>query len=316
MNTKTLRAPWHDYQSCCIYMVTINKAPGVENFGILAGDTQIPIGNTGSPFISSSPIGTSIKAIIRNFRDIEPAARILQYALMPDHLHLLIHIEERTEKTLGQIMAQFKTAVNNKAGMDHVFDNGFNDQILKPGRKLDVLFKYLQQNPYRLAVRRNHPKYFQRLSTLSIGGRCCQAYGNIQLLDNPFKEQVVIHRADSVEKRERNRQLWLYTAANGGVLVSPFISPDEKLIRKEAETFNGSFILITHEPFGERYKPTGHNFDLCNAGRLLLISPLGLPDKHKITRQQALFLNQIAATIASGKPTPRRASAESREKPR
>ena len=52
------------------------------------------------------------------------------------------------------------------------------------------------------------------------------------LLDNPFKEQVVVHRADSPEVRESNRRRWLYTAANGGVLVSPFISPDERGIRE------------------------------------------------------------------------------------
>ena len=94
------------------------------------------------------------------------------------------------------------------------------------------MYDYIRLNPYRLAVRRAYPEYFSRVNSLVVGGRELQAYGNMLLLDNPFKEQVVVHRADSPEVRESNRRRWLYTAANGGVLVSPFISPDERGIRE------------------------------------------------------------------------------------
>ena len=76
-----------------------------------------------------------------------------------------------------------------------IFAKGFNDQILKPTRSLDMLYGYLRDNPRRLAVRREHPEYFRRVNRLKIGDKTYQAYGNIQLLDCPFKEAVVIHRA-------------------------------------------------------------------------------------------------------------------------
>lgn len=66
-----------------------------------------------------------------------------------------------------------------------------------------------------------------------------QAYGNLQLLENPFMEAVTVHRADSEEQRESNRRKWIYTAANGGVLVSPFISAAERDIRAEADESGG-----------------------------------------------------------------------------
>ena len=163
----------------------------------------------------------AIKDKIRTFYETDPAARIFQYALMPDHFHLLISIKTPTQDTLSQIISRFKVAVNHQAGITPVFDKGFNDQILKPGRGLDTLFNYLRDNPRRLAVRRAHPEYFRRVNTLKIADKTYRAYGNFQLLVNPFKEQVVVHRADTPETREHNRRLWLHTAANGGVLVSP-----------------------------------------------------------------------------------------------
>lgn len=299
MSNRILRAKWHDYQSRCIYMVTLSKAPGVKDFGILTGDVRIPPGQRGAPFVSTSGIGAAIKQAIRDFPKLEDGVRVLQYAIMPDHLHLLIFVEEQTEVALGTIIARFKTSVNRLLGTDHVFDKGFNDQILKPGRKLDTLFEYLRANPYRLAIRRAHSDYFRRVNTLIIGDNTFQAYGNFQLLDNPFKEQVVVHRADTPEIRERNRQNWLYTAANGGVLVSPFISEAEKAIRSEAEDAGGRLIHLTVEPFGERFKPAAHDFALCEEGRLLILST-ALPDAKPmpLTRSQCLHLNALAADLA------------------
>lgn len=292
---RILRAPWHDYTQRCIYMITLNKNPLMENFGILQGDYRIPTGQKGGAFISSTALGKAIKNTLRRFNSTEPNVRVLQYALMPDHLHILLFVEYPTEDTLGKIIARFKIEVNKAAGTTGVFAKGFNDQILKSSRSLAVLYRYLRENARRLAVRRARPEFFRRVNALEIGGRTFQAYGNFQLLDCPFKEQVIVHRADSSETRQKNREQWLYTAANSGVLVSPFISPAEKEIRKEAEEAGGRFILIISEPMGERYKPAGQDFELCEAGRLLIISA-NLPGE--LSRKNCLAMNEVAERFA------------------
>lgn len=292
---RILRAPWHDYTQRCIYMITLNKNPLMENFGILQGDYRIQTGQKGAAFISSTALGKAIKNTLRRFNSTEPNVRVLQYALMPDHLHILLFVEYPTEDTLGKIIARFKIEVNKAAGITGVFAKGFNDQILKSSRSLAVLYRYLRENARRLAVRRARPEFFRRVNALEIGGKTFQAYGNFQLLDCPFKEQVIVHRADSSETRLKNREQWLYTAANGGVLVSPFISPAEKEIRKEAEESEGHFILIISEPMGERYKPTGRDFELCEAGRLLIISA-NLPGE--LSRKNCLTMNELAEGFA------------------
>lgn len=275
--------------------MTLNKSPLVESFGSLEGDCHLPAGTKGSSFIRATAVGSAIRKVLKNFNLIESKIRILQYALMPDHLHILLFVTEQTEEILGRIIARFKVEVNRKIGHNGVFAKGFNDQILKPTRSLDTLYRYLRDNPRRLAVRREHPEYFRRVNRLKIGDKTYQAYGNIQLLDCSFKEAVVIHRADSEETRRHNRELWLYTASNGGVLVSSFISAAEKALRAEADDAGSRFIVITNEPMDERYKPSGHDFALGEAGRLLIISA-NLPGT--LSRQTCLEMNDLAKNIS------------------
>lgn len=270
--SKIYRAKWHDYTSRCIYMITICKDPQCAAFGELKGDCRLRAGQPGSSYIKASPVGMAIKEALRRFSELTPQARILQYALMPDHLHFLLFIQEPTTEILGRIIGRFEVAVDRLAGVDRVFAKGFNDQILKTSRSLDILYRYIRENPWRLAVRRAFPERFRRVNRLRIGEREYQAYGNLQLLDNPFKEQVVVHRAEDEATRWRHREEWLHSAANGGVLVSPFISGAEKDIRREAEELDGRLILITNPPFEERYKPTGRDFELCERGRMLIIT--------------------------------------------
>lgn len=189
-----------------------------------------------------------------------------------------------------------------------VFEKGFHDRILKNRNQFDTLIHYIISNPYRLAVRRRYPEYFRRINNLQIAGKNYQAYGNMFLLQNPMKEQVVIHRSDSDTTRAYNRDRWLYPAANGGILVSPFISSAEKAILSEAEALGGRIILIQDQPFpAERYKPTAHNFDLCTSGRLLIIAPTAndaFSTASSLTRSTCLAMNNLAKVIAVQSPSP------------
>lgn len=282
-------------------MVTISKNRSAPVFSYLAGDIAITPGQPGAPYVIATPIGKAIKEILRNFDRIEPNIKIMQYSLMPDHVHILLFVTNPTQEVLGRIIARFKVAVNKAAGMNGVFDNGFNDQILKTTRSLNCLFRYIRENPYRLAVRRSRPDFFRRVSRLDIGGVSYQAYGNLHLLANPFKEAVVVHRRDTPQERERCCQLWLYTAVGGGVLVSPFISPAEKAIRAEADALGGRTILITDHPFPDRFKPAARDFALCCAGRLLIISDPPATPSQTLSRSHCLHMNALAQILADMK---------------
>lgn len=300
-SSQIYRAKWHDYRSRCIYMITINKRDRIPDFGILSGDWSLPVGAPGCSFVAQTVLGKIIRNAIFNLPKIEPAIKILQYSVMPDHIHVLLFVQRPITEPIGFAIARFKNEVNKTFGMTGIFEDGFNDQILKSSRSLDVIFNYIRENPYRLAVRRANPEFFKRVNRLEIAGRFYQAYGNIHLLQNPFKEQVVVHRADSPETRELNRELWLYTAANGGVLVSPFISAAEKAIRSEADELRGKVILLRHESLPDRFKPEARNFELCCEGKLLIIAPEGCPEPLPLTRQVCVNMNSLAESIVGGR---------------
>lgn len=265
------RASFHNYQSRCIYHITICKSPAMPPFSEIKGPLT-------AVCVERTLLGMIIEQNLRRISDLNPALRLLQYVIMPDHIHFLLFVTTGIERHVGKYIGEMKIhigqayrAVGGSEGP--VFKAHFDDRILHHSRSLDTIYRYIRSNPYRLAVRRAYPDFFRRVYGVTIGGKRYQTYGNQFLLRNPFKEQVVVHRRDSEQTRARNRELWLHTAANGGVLVSPFISPAEKAIRKEAEESGGKIILITHLPFPNRYKPAEHDFSLCLAGRLLIIAP-------------------------------------------
>lgn len=298
-NSELKRAFWHDYRSSGRYMITLSKRPSFPSFSTIAGDWKLPVGAPGSSYTRWSPAGKVIADTIFNIGKIHPALRAEQYVVMPDHVHILLWVQSPLPEKLGFYIARFKNAINTAVGENHIFEDGFNDQILSNKRNLNSLFNYIRSNPFRLAVRRANPDFFTRRNNLTVGESIYQAYGNIHLLENPFKEQVIVHRADTKEIYSSNRNIWLYTAANGGVLVSPFISPKEKEIRTAAEALGAKIILITPYAFGERYKPAAHDFSLCCEGRLLIIS-LGFPAAASLSREVCVRMNALALQIATG----------------
>ncbi|MDE6249028.1 MAG: hypothetical protein K2M29_04880, partial [Paramuribaculum sp.] len=175
-----------------------------------------------------------------------------------------------------------------------IFTPGFHDRYLLPSHKLQTIINYIQDNPKRLLERIQNPLFFQRLNNLEIKGTQLQAYGNLQLLDNPFKAPVVIHRADSEALRSAKLNRWKHLSENGGVLVSPFISPAEKEVRRRCEASGGKIILISNRPFTEKQKPAAHDFEQCSKGHLLILAPTtALPT----ARRTFLFLNHLAESI-------------------
>lgn len=288
-NKKIFRARWHDYRARCIYMITLCKHPGAPVFG---HPEKLP---SGQYRITLTSLGAKVRDNIFHLSDLEPAIRVLQYAVMPDHAHILVFVQQPLNEHLGFTIARLKININKAWGKDSIFEEGFNDQILKPGRSLDTIYNYIRDNPRRLGVRLANPDFFRRSIRVNIEGVACSAYGNPHLLQVPFKDQVVVHRADSPEVLESKRERWLHTAANRGVIVSPFISPAEKAIRSEAEELGSRIILLTNKPLVDREKPASHDFELCCQGRLLIVAP---EQEMPPCRATFMRLNRLAEAIA------------------
>lgn len=299
------RAFSHDYFAPFIYHIILKKNRLSPFFGMVTGDARIPPGNPGCAFIEESTLGKTIAKAIIHLPFQHHIIRLHQFRVMPDHVHLLIQILWRSEYHLdfyiysltARIAARYSTMMARTIAVEDIFEAGYCDKPLYDDRSLDGLYRYIQENPHRLAMRQQFPHFFQRARKLEIGEDEYEAYGNLFLFRNPDKEAVKISSKLSPEENMKRRAGWLSGASKGTVLVSPFISREEKEIRAAAEALGANIILITHEAFGERYKPAAHDFDLCSDGRLLIIS-LGLPPTTPLTRPLCEQMNALAEKIA------------------
>ena len=87
-------------------------------------------------------------------------------------------------------------------------------------------------------------------------------------------------------------------ARKGTVMVSPFISPQEKRVMQVLLQEQHPFVLLTDNGFRDYYKPADALFDACAAGRLLILSPWPYDEgKRHITRSECVALNGMAEEI-------------------
>lgn len=295
----------HDYTAPCRYHIILKKNPDFHKFGEITGDARIPYGQKGCADIALNSIGKIIQNYIENFPKEFPFFQNYQYKVMPDHVHWFLYAKERLPKHLGKYISLLKgdiakfisTILHRDLVSEDIFLPNYTDKIIYPGRDFNVIFNYIRQNPQRLAMRIQFPEFFRRADEIKIGDKFYSAYGNQFLLSNPFKEAIIIHRRYSFQEIEELRQKWLRTAIGGGILISPFISPTEKIIRNDAEMLGSKFILIQDQPFNDKFKPSKHNFELCSQGRLLIIAPKETMEEQSF-RNKCIKMNELAEIIA------------------
>lgn len=93
---------------------------------------------------------------------------------------------------------------------------------------------------------------------------------------------------------------WHRCVENGGVLISPFIHPQEKAAKDHALENGGAIIKICDNGFSERHAPRGQEFELMATGRLLLIARTEHNTRtEQLTYGKAQHLNSIARHIAA-----------------
>lgn len=307
------RAPWHNYKSRCLYHITIAKSQEAPVFGVVKGDVKAYYGDSDYPMTDSSVVGKIIFFNIKAIPKLHPHIKVLQFAIMPDHIHLLLFVEEELPEAVGLYISRFKFFTKQELQRkkiigenESIFEPSFHDRIFFPKHRIDVVVNYIRENPRRYLVVRENSNFYIRRDIRLLNCEC-QIYGNPLILQNPFKEAVVIHRADGPEILDKKKKKWRHLALNGGVIVGGFISKSEKEVLKEILEINGKMILISPVPMKEKEKPAGRLFDLCAEGRLLIIHPYGIskfskPGREAISRDECLFMNGFAEQLAETTP--------------
>ncbi len=235
---------------------------------------------------------------------------IPNHVIMPDHLHILWRVKEWLLKDLGYYVGLFKSrcTLNCRKAFPY-FSNIANFSLLEPKFNDKISFSdemtqrfstYISENPRKRLTVITHPELFNRAHRVRILDYEMDFYGNFQLLKHPIIAAAVVSSRYTPEERIRFQNAWEEAIRTESVLVSPFISKDEKVLMNRAIEEGASIIRIIPDGIGPKYKPSGKEFNLCAEGRCL---HLGLPrlsaHTDPVRRQFCLNLNAIAHWIAS-----------------
>ena len=289
----------HDYQSPCIYMITL----AIKGRRPLLGTVCGPDDNHPLPWFNPSLLGNRIAQCWREIPQFYPQVRLLALQLMPDHMHGIIQVTERLPRHLGHVLNGFKVGCNRVAkelSLSPLWEEGYNDRILQGKGQLNAMFRYLEDNPRRLWTKRHHPEFFKAQQEVMIGDQIVTVMGNRFLLDNPNKVAVKCSRKMTDEELEHTMTRFLMMAQRGAVLVSPRISPGEKAVMDMVQAAGFPFIQLLENGFSPMWKPGGEMFNACASGQVLLVAPWPYhSDRHTITRDQCNRLNDLAALICT-----------------
>ena len=256
-----------------------------------------------------------------------PAIRILQFCLMPDHLHAVIHVTQVMDTSIRSVIRGYWQGVK-KHGRAYTLSiaHELNSETIDEGNypfpvfterpfirplsrrgQLHTMIRYVQMNPQRLATKRLKPGYFRVQKDIEIAGRKYDAVGNAALLmglhfDPVHVRSVMVKAAEqgNTEPLRNYMNGCVLAARNGSVMVSPFISPQEKQVMKVLLQEQHPFVLLTDNGFRDYYKPVDELFDACAAGRVLILSPWPYDEgKRHISRSECVALNTMTEEICN-----------------
>ena len=171
--------------------------------------------------------------------------------------------------------------------------------------QLPNTIRYIDMNPQRLATKRLKPGFFHVQREIAIGKRSYDGVGNVALLmaqryQPVHVRSVWVKMAENGDKETlRNyKNACVMAARQGVVMVSPFISTDEKQVMQVFLQEQLPFIFLTDNGFRDYYKPSDTLFDAVAEGRVLILSPWAYDaDKRHISRADCVALNGMAEEI-------------------
>jgi len=173
--------------------------------------------------------------------------------------------------------------------------------------QLPNTIRYIDMNPQRLATKRLKPGFFRVQRGIVIGGRYYDGVGNTTLLMAEQFATVHVRSAmvkaaelGDVESLRNYKNSCVLAARKGTILVSPFISTDEKQVMQVLLREQWPFVCLADNGFRDYYKPSDIFFDACAAGRVLILSPWQYDaGKRCISRADCVALNDMAEEIVN-----------------
>lgn len=295
-----------DYRKPYYYMVTLKCLPNRPPLAILDATDRYG-------FKRNYPLTQCLQTVLHAYCESAPGVEsIAPYAIMPDHIHILLKIADIPERKslmdlVDLLQRLLRNAFQNHTGLRiPLFEPEWHDLIVKRKKQLPNFQNYILNNPKMALLRRNHREHFycyRAYTHTRFGGIPYDIIGNPELLDEPAFLAVRLSRSI-----QPNTPEWLKMEAffgawkPGGTAIGTWRSPAERRAYQLILEKEGNLIVLSPDGFPHLWHPEGEEAQtLCAKGRLLYASPYP-PHSAKLpigeTRARCLSLNEAAARTA------------------
>ena len=145
----------YDYSSCGAYFITICTKDRKNIFWdknqpeFVGEDIILP-----SNSVLLSPYGKIAEKAIREISQCYPHIELLQYVVMPNHIHMILFIPCDNGRMISSptsiltAVGQMKRYVSKKIG-ESIWQKSFHDHIIRDKNDYEKISKYIYENPMR-----------------------------------------------------------------------------------------------------------------------------------------------------------------------
>lgn len=206
---------------------------------------------------------------------------------MPDHLHVILWVKGKVDRSIRQIAQGFRIGIRKLAiemgvcAQDdgHVFEVPFI-RTLTHGGQLRTMINYVHSNPDNAWMRRLHPDLYVIRRNINCGGLQFDAMGKSRLLDYPDNQVIALSRSLNNEQIDTEVEHALQNAARGMVTLTAAINTGERAVARAIREAGYPLVVMLLDGFppegsdaARHYHPEGIYHQACGEGRLCLLSP-------------------------------------------
>ena len=154
---KRNRLPSYDYSQTGVYFITTCSKEKQMLFGSIVGG-----GVLDAPQMRLSAYGKIVEQQLLTMAALYKNIRLEKYVVMPNHIHLLLLVEQgssgasgtppptkaRANETVPQYVSTLKRFTNKAAETD-LWQRGYHDHVIRAEKDYLMIWQYIDTNPQR-----------------------------------------------------------------------------------------------------------------------------------------------------------------------
>ena len=142
---KRIRLKYYDYSTCGMYFITICIKNRLDLLGKIQDKLNIVL----------SAEGIIVEKELQKIEVLLTNVTIDEYIIMPNHIHMILIINENKNISISRIIKQYKMCVSKKIGYS-LWQKSFYEHIIRNEEEYFTIKQYIQNN----IVNWKQDKYF------------------------------------------------------------------------------------------------------------------------------------------------------------